>query len=627
VLVRRTSAPHDDVSSTLHRHGEHDQNALPRSASCTHPWVVIVSATAGLRDTGLDVLDVSSWGTHLCLFYEQQADLVDVVVPYLAAGLNANELCVWMPSNPAAEEEVRSGLKARVPDLDERLASGQLEFSSGEGWYRSGGVFDVDAVMARWEEADERAHTRGFAGLRASGDLGWAKDDDRARLLDYEMRLHEFMHGRRMMILCTYPLEGSRAVEVLDLAQRHHVVMARRRGRWESVETPEHAGAVRKIEQLNRELEQRVEQSTAELRRSERYLAEGQSLTHSGSLALDVATNEFTFWSPEHFLIFGFEPGPTPPSFAAVMAKLHPDSRIKVQRAIKFVSTEARDARITIKLLRGDGSTRYMQCTLRPVMDGERVTEIIGSSVDVTERKRSAARLARVRRRAQEQALEARVAAILEERSRIAREIHDSLLQGVTGIALQLRALMRQLRPAGANVTEAVRRLVDLAEATTRDARRTVWEMRPIALIDSDLPAALEQVARAVAADISVDVAVEGERYALPSHDEDAILRVAQESIANAVKHSNTASLQLTLRFEEDSVLLSVTDRGRGFDVTAALHSYLGRWGLLGMRERADRIGATLNIESQPGAGTTVTLRVPRRRGDTTAAAAERSAS
>jgi signal transduction histidine kinase len=197
---------------------------------------------------------------------------------------------------------------------------------------------------------------------------------------------------------------------------------------------------------------------------------------------------------------------------------------------------------------------------------------------------------------------------------------------GVTGIALQLRALLRQIRPAGANVVESVRRLVDLAEATIRDARRTVWEMRPIALIDADLSTALEQVAREVGADMRVDVAVEGERYALPSHDEDAILRVAQESIANAVKHSNTASLQLKLRFENDSVLLSVTDRGRGFDVTAALHSYLDRWGLLGMRERADRIGAALNIDSQPGSGTTVTLRVPRRSDPATAVPAEHPA-
>jgi signal transduction histidine kinase/DNA-binding CsgD family transcriptional regulator len=431
-----------------------------------------------LRDTGLDVLGATGWGSHVCLFYEARADLVDVVVPFLAAGLLADELCVWMPSDPEAEHAVSVALRERVPDLDARMARGQLEFSSGEAFYRGGGTFDVDAVMARWQEIDDRVRDEGFAGLRASGDLGWARHEDRCRVREYEARLHEFVHGRPMFILCTYPLEDTLAVDVLDLARAHHVVMARRRGAWESVVTPEHARAVREIERL-------------------------------------------------------------------------------------------------------------------------------------TERKHTAARLVMLRRRAREQAFEARVAAILEERSRFAREMHDSLLQGVTGIALHLRAVLPRLRPAGLEAAESVRRIVELAEATAREARRTVWEMRPLALSNATLPAALEQTARRIAAGLHVDVVVEGMERQLPGVVENVILRIAQESVANAVRHSGTASIRLTLAFDRDSVQFSVTDCGRGFDVHAAMRAYLGRWGLLGMRERADRIGAALVIDGQPGIGTTVTLRVP----------------
>lgn len=581
-----------------------------------------------LRDTGIEILGEVAWGTHVCLFYEEQSDLLGVVVPFLAAGLLAGELCVWMPPNGDTEERARSALRDRVPDLEARIGRGQLEFKSAETFYRGDGSFKVDAVMARLHEAVQRSESEGFTGIRASGDLGWAKDEDRRRLREYEARSHEFVKGRRMLILCTYPIEQCLAVDVLDLARAHHVVMAARRGRWESVVTPEHARAMREIERLNHELEQRVEQRTAELRRSQTYLDEGQRLTHSGSFAIDVATGEYTFWSAEQFRVMGFERAPSPPLYSAVLDRLHPDDRANCAAARTAATGGAREVEVSFRLRHPDyDSYRHMYGILQPVVRDGRVVEIVGSNVDVTDRKRAAARLARVRRHAREQALEARMAAVLEERSRLAREVHDSLLQGVTGIALQLRALLPRLRPAGLDLADSVRRVVELAETTARDARRTVWEMRPLALAEADLPTALEQVARRSADGLRVEVVVEGERRALPADVEDVVLRVAQESIANAVKHSGTRSITLTLHFGAESVCLSVSDSGRGFDVEAAMRTYLGRWGLLGMRERADRIGASLVIESRAGAGTTVTLRVPRRASETEAASPKRSAS
>jgi signal transduction histidine kinase len=589
---------------------------------------VTETANAALRATGIDILGEVAWGTHLCLFYEEQSDLLDVVVSFLAAGLLAGELCLWMAPDADTERMGRAALGDRVPDLEARIERGQLELKPADAFYRSDGSFKIDEVMAQWQASCDRARADGFTGMRASGDLGWAKDEDRRWLREYEARTHEFVKGRRMLFLCTYPVERCLAVDVFDLARSHHVVMANRRGRWESVMTPEHARAMREIERLNRDLEQRVEQATAELRRSQIYLAEGQRLTHSGSYALDVATGEYTFWSTEQFHVFGFEPGPSPPPYDAVLERLHPDDRAKCAAARTAAAAGEREVEVSFRLHHPDyRSIRHMYGVLQPVLRDGRVVEIVGSAVDITDRQRAAARLARLRRRAREHALEARVAAIIEERSRIAREIHDSLLQGVTGIALQLRALLPKVRSAGLELAESVRRIVELAETTARDARRTVWEMRPLALADADLPTALEQMARRVAGALAVEIVVEGEDRAWPADVEDVILRVAQESIANAVKHSGTPGIGLTLRFDPDSILLAVSDRGRGFDVDAALHDYLGRWGLLGMRERADRIGAALAIESRAGAGTTVTLRVPRHASGMVAGSAKRSAS
>jgi signal transduction histidine kinase len=449
-------------------------------------------SASSLLDSGIDVVGEMEWGTHISLFYETRADLVDVVVPFLAAGLLAGELCGWIPSDGEAEVAVRAGLRDRIPDLDERVARGHMEFGSVENWFRPDGQFDVDAVMHRWHELYTRSGPEhGFTGLRVCGDLGWVRKKDRDRSLVYEGRVHEFARGRAALILCTYPLEHTLAAIVLDIAHQHDFVLARRRGKWDSVETPEHRQALREIHRLNEELEQRVEQRTAQL---------------------------------------------------------------------------------------------------------------------IAERKRSTTRIAQEKRRAREQALEARFAAILEERTRMAREIHDSLLQGVAGIALQLRAALPHVKSAPPGLANTIGRIAELAENTAHEARQTVWEMRP--LVTSDLPSALKDAARR-ASGRDVPVTVEGESRPLPPVVEDAILRIAQESTMNAFKHSGAGVVSVTLNYKEDAVSLTVSDSGRGFDVESAKRAYTRRWGLLGMQERANRIGASLSVHSRPGEGTTVELEVP----------------
>lgn len=450
---------------------------------------------ASLRETGIDTVGEIPWGSHFSLFYENKRDLVEVLVPYLAAGLLADELCVWMPSNPGVEAEVLDALRHLVPDLDQRSARGQFKVASIEEWYRETAQFVVDQMMRRWNELYRyfEDHPE-FSGVRAGGDGGWAQQEDHHKVQQYELRVHEFLHGRQMLVLCNYPLARALAMDVLDSAKAHHFVLARRNGHWESVETPQHRRALREIERLNVELEQRVEQRTTEL---------------------------------------------------------------------------------------------------------------------ITERKRSMARLEQAERRAREQALEARFAAILEERTRLAREIHDSLLQGVSGIAMQLRAIVPHLKSAPGDIVKSIRRIAELAESTARDARQTVWEMRPVALVHADLPTAVLDGARRVGDSHDVRVAVDGEPRELPPAVEDTILRIALESMANAIKHSGAATVTVTLDYRPDDVALTITDSGRGFDVESALRNYAGRLGLLGMRERAHQIGAALSVRSSEGAGTTVQLDVP----------------
>jgi signal transduction histidine kinase len=234
--------------------------------------------------------------------------------------------------------------------------------------------------------------------------------------------------------------------------------------------------------------------------------------------------------------------------------------------------------------------------------------EIVGSLLDVTERKQAAARLANVKRSARERTLEHRFAATLEERTRLAREIHDSLLQGVTGIALQLRATLPNLGEAPLATVESIRQIVELAESTIRDARRAVWDIRAPALAQKGLPVAIEEELRRIAHGIQFTFIVDGAPRPLSSPLEDTIFRIAQEAVINATRHSGAKGISAVLAYRPRSVRLTIRDNGRGFRIDPNGGTHGGRWGLLGMHERAERIGASLAIRSEPGSGTTVEL-------------------
>jgi signal transduction histidine kinase len=223
-------------------------------------------------------------------------------------------------------------------------------------------------------------------------------------------------------------------------------------------------------------------------------------------------------------------------------------------------------------------------------------------------------RLARAKRRARERVLQARFAAQLEERTRLAREIHDTLLQGFTGVSLQLLAAMGR-RNDPAQFTEALSEVLALAQKTLADARQAVWDMRPPALEQSDFAEALESaLVRSVAGmPLKLDYRVRGIPRALAPELETVVFRVAQEAVTNIVKHAAAHRARVTLSYEDRSVRITVADDGTGFTVDPGRRTYAGHWGLLGMRERASQHRGKLMVRSAQGSGTTIMLRLPSR--------------
>jgi PAS domain S-box-containing protein len=368
--------------------------------------------------------------------------------------------------------------------------------------------------------------------------------------------------------------------------------------------------AARVHESARQDLEQRVAARTAELRRSEAYLLAAQRLSHTGSWARRIATGEI-YWSEECFRIFGRDPKTTSLRRHVLTQLWHPHDREFAEQTIDAALREKRGFEIDARIVRPDGSIRHVHSLGQPVLgEAGEVVEFMGVIMDVTDRKSAE----RMLRRAREHSLQERFAAMLDERTRLAREMHDTLLQGFTGVALKLVAVTNRMN-GPPEIVAALHDVIKLAQGTLEDARRAVWNMRAPARANGDLVTTL----RAAAEDgvrgtrLGLEYVVEGCVRPLDPDVEAAVFRVAQEAVANVVQHAAARAVRLTLAYEERQLRLSVSDDGRGFAVDPDFRAPGGHWGLLGMRERASQVHGKFSVQSAPGHGTELVLLVPLR--------------
>jgi C4-dicarboxylate-specific signal transduction histidine kinase len=221
-------------------------------------------ATA-LRNTGIEPVGEMPWGTHFCHFYETRDDLLETLLPFFKAGLESGEFCAWVVSEPLTEAEVWQALDRAVPRLDRYVSDQSIEVLSARNVYLAGGEIDLHRIIGNWSAKLERALSRGYEGIRVSGNTAWLEQKQWRDFMEYEMELNQGIVGQPMLVLCTYPLTTTGATEFLDVAGTHQFAVAKRRGRWEVVETPQLTQAKAEIARLNRDLEQRVLVRTMEL--------------------------------------------------------------------------------------------------------------------------------------------------------------------------------------------------------------------------------------------------------------------------------------------------------------------------------------------------------------------------
>jgi two-component system sensor histidine kinase UhpB len=237
--------------------------------------------TEELRRSGIDVLGDIHWGTHCCQFYETKEDLLDLLIPYFKAGLETNEYCVWVTGDPVPLDDALQALRQTIPGFDHFLQKKSMEILTHADWYLTGGKVNSPEIINRLDDKLNKALASGYDGMRVNGNESWLEPITRTPdspgehwddFMNYERELNTSIKGKRMIVLCTYPLLSSNASSLLDVAHSHERVIAKRKGAWEILEEAGLKEIKSELLRSNFELEQKVEVRTRELISTIAYL-------------------------------------------------------------------------------------------------------------------------------------------------------------------------------------------------------------------------------------------------------------------------------------------------------------------------------------------------------------------
>jgi signal transduction histidine kinase len=240
-----------------------ERRTRPKAENSGHPRRKAMNSTATV--SGLPGVGDVNWGAHVCHFYRTREDLVDSLVPFFKAGLEHNESCLWVTSEPFRAVDARSALKEAVPNLDARMKKGQIQIIDHEEWYTKSGNVDADSIVNGWVQRTNEALAAGFNGLRLTGNLYWLKKEDWRDFVQYEQKVNETFRHHRMIALCSYCMSQCGHEELFDVVRNHDYALVRREGEWEHIENSSLKIAKEELRQLAEQLEQRVAERTAEL--------------------------------------------------------------------------------------------------------------------------------------------------------------------------------------------------------------------------------------------------------------------------------------------------------------------------------------------------------------------------
>ena len=190
-----------------------------------------------LRKSGIDIIGDVPWGTHICQFYQTKEDLTDILVPYFKEGLENNEFCLWVTSQPLEIEDAKEALREVVPGLNVFLEKGQLEIISYNDWFLTEGVFDPEKVSNGCAEKLNYASHNGYEGVRLSGNNSWLDKENWDSFIKFKEQMDNVIGNCRMIVLCTYSLDRHAVDEISYLGVNHQFTLVKSNGKWKLIES------------------------------------------------------------------------------------------------------------------------------------------------------------------------------------------------------------------------------------------------------------------------------------------------------------------------------------------------------------------------------------------------------
>ena len=321
-----------------------------------------------MRKTGIHLITHAPWGTHLCQFYQTKEDLTDILVPYFKAGLENNEFCMWVTSEPLEVNEAKASLEKVVKNLDDYIDKGQIEILEASQWYTKFGKFDPDEALQGWVEKEKQGVRRGFDGLRLAGNTFWLEDRDWKDFVNYEATIDSIIGEHRMIAICSYCLDKCGASEITDVVSNHRFSLIRREGGWELIESTEHKRS-----------EEALARSEAKYRRLVENINDGYMVvTLEGKIVFANAKMAQLLGCELKELIGEDVMKFTPPKFIPYVEKLR--QRVEQRRRVR--------ERLEGAFLNKDGEPVLAEMSMKAIeYEGEPALAVIVR--DITERKRA----------------------------------------------------------------------------------------------------------------------------------------------------------------------------------------------------------------------------------------------
>jgi len=226
-----------------------------------------------VRESGIDLLGSVVWGTHACLFYRTKEDLIGILVPYFKAGLENNEFCMWITSDPLDPTEAKSAMRKAMPDFDKYLKKAQIEILPHDQWYLDGGAFDRQRVMNGWMNKLNLALNNGYAGARITGNTSWLNEKFWDSFIEYEHQINETIDRLPIIVVCTYRLDGCGTSEIVDVVNNHQLAIIEKEDKWKIAKNAERKRAEKRAREYQAQLKSLASQLTLAEERERHRLA------------------------------------------------------------------------------------------------------------------------------------------------------------------------------------------------------------------------------------------------------------------------------------------------------------------------------------------------------------------